>query len=66
MVLGGGEEVATGTEVVADGAEGGEKLLGVLRSFEVLERPLSSSCGVVGVFCSVVEPLVWQVKLGNR
>ncbi len=40
-VLLGGEAVTARAEVVADGAEGLQEPLGVLRGFEALERPFS-------------------------
>ena len=65
VLLSGGEEVATGAEVVRDRAEGGEKLLGVLRRFEPLERPFSSASRPVGVFCPIVQAFVSSVlRLG--
>ncbi len=65
VVLEGREEVATGAEVVRDQAEGGEKLLGVLRRFEPLERPFSSASRPVGVFCPIVQAFVSSVlRLG--
>ena len=58
VVLWGGEEVAAGAEVVADGAVWGQELLRVLGRLEALEHALSSAGGAVGVLCPVVEPLV--------
>ncbi len=57
-VVGGGEEVTTRTEVVLGRAEGLQKLLGVPRRFEALQRPFSFPDRLVGVLRPVVQALV--------
>ena len=67
VILSGGEEVATGAEVVRDRAEGGEKLLGVRRRLDPLERPFSSASRPVGVFCPIGQTFVSSVlRLGEH
>jgi hypothetical protein len=59
VVVGGGwKEMPAGTEVIGDGAEGGEELLGVLGGLEALEHALSSSCGPVRILRPIIEAFV--------
>ena len=50
--------MAAGAEVVRDGAERREELLGVLRGFEALEHALSSSRRAVRVLRPIIEAFV--------
>ena len=61
VLLSGGEEVATGAEVIGDRTEeteGTGELLSVLGRCEALAHPFSSAGGPVGVLRPVVQPLV--------
>ena len=58
VLLSGGEEVATGAEVVADGDKRTEELLGVLGGLEPLEHAFSSAGRAVTVLRPVVQSLV--------
>src|SRR5262245_25864930 len=64
-VLLGGEEVPARTEVVAEGAEGLQEALRVLRRFEALKYPFSFPDRPVRVLRPIVEALVPSV-LGIR
>jgi hypothetical protein len=54
-VLGGGEPVASWSEVLGNGTIGGEETLRVTRRLESLHAPLPLPCGLVGIFRAVVE-----------
>ena len=54
VLLRGGEEMTAGAEVVGDGAERTQELLGVLGGFEALKHAFSSSGGAVRVLRTVV------------
>ncbi len=63
----GGEVVAAGPEVVADGAAGLQEPLRVLGGLEALEHAFSFSDGAVAVLRPVVQPLVSPVlNAGER
>jgi len=60
-VVGCGHAVAGQEEKVVDLVVGGEEALSVSSRLEPLHLPFSSPCWLVGVFRSIVEPLVLAV-----
>jgi len=60
-VLGRGEPMPTGAEVLGDGPIGGEKALGMPGRFEPLHAPLPLARGLVRILGTVIEVFVLAV-----